>query len=688
MKPLLFEHTVIDDAPAGTHNDVCLIGDIDGDGRNDVVVGDKYGTDNVVWYENPGWERHVIATAHLEAGGVLVDITGDGRLDIVAGNPEDFEEGQTNTELYWFESPETPRRRWTKRVITSSFRKYHNQALGDVDGDGQIEIVFASQGVRVVGYFDIPDDPTVAPWPESCCHLIAQELEVEGLWVADLDGDGENEVVAGPNVFKRTPDGWERTELPGGLDPRTCVAVGDLAGDGRPDIVLSEGECDEGRLVWLRAPDWRATELAGDLFHPHSLALADFDGNGSLDIFVGEMGLGGYPGPRGDGDHKYSWDYRNRLIEVQEKQSGNWNTVAEYRYDGKNRRILKVVTNKGDLNGTTRFLWGGKSDWQCLEERDGSGDLVARYTYTTGYIDAVAVQERDLNGDDDFADDDEVVYYHSNTLYSIYALSDADENVIERMRYDSYGAATVLDADFSGDADGTSDVENPYTFTARRLDLESDLMQYRNRYYDPALGRFISRDPAGYSDRLLLYGYAGDNPSLRTDPLGLRAECKGPEDVGTKLKCQVVGYKITGWQNGPKSVDRAMTAARGVDNLVGMLEAIPNSPLGGKTIPVDAAHVVAWWNEILKEGHDYQIYAIVAWGKCVCKAHWIFWKKYEWDIGWDDYAWYRSEAYGVDGNNGFPDVEAAYTHLKTHKVRIKNRALGEDPDSPCPHEFR
>jgi len=101
----------------------------------------------------------------------------------------------------------------------------------------------------------------------------------------------------------------------------------------------------------------------------------------------------------------------------------------------------------------------------------------------------VAVQERDLNADNDFADDDEVVYYHSNTLFTVYAVSDASETVIERYRYDPYGACTVLDADGSVDADGLSDVENPYTFTARRLDAESGLMQYRFRDYLPGVGR-------------------------------------------------------------------------------------------------------------------------------------------------------------------------------------------------------
>lgn len=297
--PLRFRHRIVDAHPPGTKHDVCLIGDIDGDGRNDIVVASKYGEDNLVWYENPTWQRHVIGSTHAEAGGVLVDINGNGRLDVVLGAPMDAPTGYTNTGLYWYECPEDPRDRWRSHTITNRFHKYHDQAVGDVDGDGEPEIVFASQGAGVVGYFDIPADPTVSPWPEDHCHLIATDLHVEGLCIADLDGDGLMEVVAGPNVFRRGPDGeWRRTQILADIDPRTCVAVGDLDGDGRPDIVLSEGEKGSGLVVWLRNPGWEPTVLGADFYHPHSLELADFDGNGRLDIFVGEMGLDGYPTPR------------------------------------------------------------------------------------------------------------------------------------------------------------------------------------------------------------------------------------------------------------------------------------------------------------------------------------------------------------------------------------------------------
>ncbi|MFO8007620.1 MAG: RHS repeat-associated core domain-containing protein, partial [Candidatus Brocadiia bacterium] len=121
------------------------------------------------------------------------------------------------------------------------------------------------------------------------------------------------------------------------------------------------------------------------------------------------------------------------------------------------------------------------------------------------------------------------VWYHSNTLHLVYGLTDNAESVVETYRYDAgacsersrRGAATVLDADGSDDSDGASDVDNPYLFTARRLDIASGLMQYRNRYYAVTLGRFISRDMLAYVDSLNLYWYAADRPALISDALGL-----------------------------------------------------------------------------------------------------------------------------------------------------------------------
>ena len=291
-----FRHQTIDPDPPGSHHDITLVADLTSNGLADIVIGGKCGEVNLFWYENPTWARHEIAHASdLEAGGVMADITDNGTLDIVAGQQHN------GNELYWFECPDDPRQPWPKRVIEDRFRKYHDQAVGDVDGDGEVEIVVLSQGSGVLVYYDIPADPRVSPWPQECCHVIAEGVgDMEGLVVVDLDDDGHAEVIAGTTVYRpdKDPHGpWSGEPFASGF-VKTRVAVADLNDDGVLDLVVCEGESHPGRLVWLEGPEWKQHLLRDDLFHPHSLAIADFTGNGRPDIFVAEMGLGRNPEPK------------------------------------------------------------------------------------------------------------------------------------------------------------------------------------------------------------------------------------------------------------------------------------------------------------------------------------------------------------------------------------------------------
>ncbi|MCA9187518.1 MAG: RHS repeat-associated core domain-containing protein [Planctomycetales bacterium] len=62
-------------------------------------------------------------------------------------------------------------------------------------------------------------------------------------------------------------------------------------------------------------------------------------------------------------------------------------------------------------------------------------------------------------------------------------------------------------------------VDNPYTYTGRRLDTETGMHYYRNRYYHPQLGRFVTRDPVGIVGGMNVYSAGGDVNG--TDPYGL-----------------------------------------------------------------------------------------------------------------------------------------------------------------------
>jgi RHS repeat-associated protein len=117
-------------------------------------------------------------------------------------------------------------------------------------------------------------------------------------------------------------------------------------------------------------------------------------------------------------------------------------------------------------------------------------------------------------------------YCHPNALWSIEAVTDAAAAPVERYTYDAYGNATIMDGSFNAippNSWGTphSAIGALYLFTGRQLDEEAGLYFYRARYYDPVLGRFLERDPAGYSTDLNLYSYVADQPTAATDPYGL-----------------------------------------------------------------------------------------------------------------------------------------------------------------------
>ena len=252
---------------------------------------------DLFWYENPGWERHAATdeTKLRLAGGATGQLPGTDRTDLFVG------QGYGMDGVFRFEPPADPREPWQKDVLRRDHQKYHDVGYADVDGDGRPELVGLSQEAETVFYYDVPPDPTSTPWPDETHHVVDSGVSLEGLHVDDVDGDGRTEIVAGTNVYHRTGDGWRRESIVDGWN-WTRVAAADLDGDGETELVFAEGDAPvmgdgPGRLAWFDPPDWDQHRLHSELFNPHTLQVGDVTGDGRPDIYVAEMGLDQNPSP-------------------------------------------------------------------------------------------------------------------------------------------------------------------------------------------------------------------------------------------------------------------------------------------------------------------------------------------------------------------------------------------------------
>jgi RHS repeat-associated protein len=205
--------------------------------------------------------------------------------------------------------------------------------------------------------------------------------------------------------------------------------------------------------------------------------------------------------PTGSPARVLQFDYRNQLVSHIDPGNG---LTSTYAYDVFGRRIAKTV-----LTAETRYSYW---DWQLCEEQDPSGATLATYVHGN-WIDEVLTMRRD--GKD--------YWYHANDLHSVRHITDSTGKTVERYAYGDYGEALIRNA--AGQVVGASQIGNPWLFTGRQFDPETGFYEYRNRYLDPQVGRFISRDPGGlWSDAQQkgnAFNYAAGNPGSRVDPTGL-----------------------------------------------------------------------------------------------------------------------------------------------------------------------
>jgi VCBS repeat protein len=321
-------HTIPVSVPGSSSYYPSDVGDGDGDGLSELLAYGRTGNDfDVRLYESPtpssfpsvvAWQ---LADGWWPVGALIADTDADGRSEIVVAGQSYNNENR----IAVYENTADNAYHQTYYQAFPALHTSQSMAVGsDIDGDGQSEILFGGLTAATATVYMVEntgDNEYTQNWSATLVASDGQPINVEHIVDAgDLDGDGRREFLAGGLKTEALPGGsYKRVyylfeaigndsfspvagfSMSGSVIANSCIAVGDLNGDGRAEVITSLGS---KVVVYVNTGDnhfavaWR-TRTADN---SRAIGVGDHDADGRPEMLFRKSGLTSileYSGPVG-----------------------------------------------------------------------------------------------------------------------------------------------------------------------------------------------------------------------------------------------------------------------------------------------------------------------------------------------------------------------------------------------------
>jgi hypothetical protein len=321
----------------------------------------------------------------------LGDVDGDGNVDMVAGILR-----QPNR-LYLGNGTSNP---WSGAVgveITLDSDQTVGLGVDDMDGDGDLDVVAGNSNQRKRLYLS---DGTSTPFDAvNGSDITADADRTQGMAVGDVDGDLDLDVVIGNSsqtnrlyLNNGTADpfnGISGSDITADSQPTRSVALGDVDGDGDLDVVV--GNTNRENRLYLNngtADPFNGvtgSDITGDRRNNRAVGLGDMDGDGDLDVVMGNTG---------------QW---NRLY-LNNGTADPFNGVTGVNVTTNARNTFAVAVGDADGDGDLDMVTGNRNQPNCLYLNNGTADPFNGATcleVTSDALDTRAVALADVDGDGD-----------------------------------------------------------------------------------------------------------------------------------------------------------------------------------------------------------------------------------------------------------------------------------------------